>query len=69
MKSFSRIFKYLKGYRLNIFLYILFILLSIVFSVISLAMLAPFLKLLFGLDTIDINRPVFVLSAKGITDY
>ena len=69
MKSFSRIFKYLKGYRLNIFLYILFILLSIIFSVISLAMLAPFLKLLFGLDTIDTNRPVFELSAKGITDY
>lgn len=69
MKRFSRIFKYLKGYRLNIFLYIIFILLSIICSVISLAMLAPFLKLLFGLDTIDTTTHAFHFSAKGITEY
>jgi len=32
-------------------------------------MLAPFLKLLFGLDTINTNAPVFQFSAKGITEY
>lgn len=69
MKRFSRIFKYLNEYRLNIFLYVVFILCSIIFSVISLAMLAPFLKLLFGLDTINTNAPVFQFSAKGITEY
>ena len=32
-------------------------------------MLAPFLKLLFGLDTIDTTVKNFNFSAKGITDY
>ena len=48
MKRFSTIFGYLRDQKGNIALYVLFNLLSIIFSLVSLAMLAPFLQLLFG---------------------
>jgi ATP-binding cassette, subfamily B, bacterial MsbA len=47
MKKYSRIFQYLGQYKGQVFLYFLFILLSIAFSVVSLGMLAPFFKLIF----------------------
>lgn len=50
MGKYSRVFNYLKGYKKAILLYFVNILLSIVFSVISLAMLFPFLQLLFGVN-------------------
>jgi ATP-binding cassette, subfamily B, bacterial MsbA len=69
MKQFSTIFKYLKGYKTNIALYFLFIILSIVFSVVSLATLPTFLKLLFGLEHPDNIRPVFSWTSTGIYEY
>src|SRR4030095_2496462 len=51
MKKYSRIFKYLAHYKGQIALYFLFIILSIVFSVVSLGMLAPFFNLIFKKDT------------------
>ena len=69
MKQFQRIFKYLGEYKGKIALYFLFILLSILFSMVSLAMLAPFLKLLFNQEDLLLTEPVFSLSAKGILDY
>lgn len=68
MKQFQRIFKYLAGFRVNIGLYFLFILLSIIFSMVSLAMLAPFLQLLFDKSSRIATQPEFVLSAKGILE-
>lgn len=47
MKKYSRIFNYLKQYRSQIVLYFICIILSIVFSVVSLGMLAPFFDLIF----------------------
>ncbi|MBP9103078.1 MAG: ABC transporter ATP-binding protein [Chitinophagaceae bacterium] len=47
MKQYSRIFQYLKAYKGKIFLYFLFTLLSIIFSIISIGMLMPFLQLIF----------------------
>jgi len=66
MKQFKRIFKYLAGYKGNIGSYFLFIVLSIVFSMVSLAMLAPFLQLLFGIEKLTLGKPEFIFSAKGI---
>ena len=54
MKKYSRIFKYLGDYKGQIFLYFLFIILSIVFSVVSLGMLAPFFDLIFKQDNTGI---------------
>jgi subfamily B ATP-binding cassette protein MsbA len=50
MKKYARIFNYLKEYKTSIIKYLIFILSSIVFSVLSLAMLFPFLQLLFGVN-------------------
>lgn len=47
MKQYSRIFQYLKAYKGKIFLYFLFTLLGIVFSIVSVGMLMPFLQLIF----------------------
>lgn len=50
MRRYSRIFNYLKDYRFSIFKYLVSILFSITFSVLSLAMLFPFLQLLFKVN-------------------
>lgn len=47
MKQYSRIFQYLKAYKGKIVLYFLFTLLSIIFSIVSIGMLMPFLQLIF----------------------
>ncbi|MFZ9386314.1 MAG: ABC transporter ATP-binding protein [Chitinophagaceae bacterium] len=60
MKQYARIFTYLGAYKGKIFLYFLFILLSILFSIVSMGMLMPFLQLIFtgkGMTT-DTNNMV-----------
>jgi subfamily B ATP-binding cassette protein MsbA len=47
MKQYSRIFQYLGAFKGKIFLYFLFTLLSILFSIVSIGMLMPFLQLIF----------------------
>lgn len=47
MKQYSRIFQYLRADKGKIVLYFLFIFLSIVFSIVSIAMLMPFMQLIF----------------------
>lgn len=59
MRKYSRIFVYLKDYKLAIAAYIIFTLLSIVFGIVSLAMFAPFLQVLFGVNEAS---PVIVSS-------
>ncbi|MBZ5858535.1 ABC transporter ATP-binding protein [Flavihumibacter profundi] len=66
MKNFSRILKYLSDKKGGIALYFLFNLLSILFSLISLAMLAPFLQLLFGKEKLVDVKPVSGFSASGL---
>src|SRR5882724_11987579 len=66
MKRFSIIFKYLRGYKTNIILYFLFIILSIVFSGVSLATLPTFLKLLFGLDQANLHKPEWAWTTTAI---
>lgn len=50
MNKYSRIFSYLGAYKGQIFLYFLFIILSIAFSILSIGMLMPFLELIFNGD-------------------
>ncbi|MBK8710937.1 MAG: ABC transporter ATP-binding protein [Niastella sp.] len=50
MRRFSRVFKYLGFYKLEIARYFITIILSIVFSILSLGMLLPFLQLIFGVQ-------------------
>ncbi len=48
MKQYSRVFAYLKNYKFKIFLYFLATVLSIIFSIVSIGMLIPFLELIFN---------------------
>lgn len=50
MKQYARVFAYIKLYKADAFLYILFILLSILFSLASLGMLFPFLEMIFKFE-------------------
>jgi subfamily B ATP-binding cassette protein MsbA len=69
MKRFSTILGYLSDKKGNIALYVLFNLLSIIFSLVSLAMLAPFLQLLFGRDQSVTQAPDVSFSAESILLY
>lgn len=48
MKKYSRIFSYLGSYKSGIVLYFLFVVLSVIFSIVSVGMLMPFLELIFN---------------------
>ncbi|MBL7697724.1 MAG: ABC transporter ATP-binding protein [Chitinophagaceae bacterium] len=69
MKRFSTILKYLKDQKGGIALYVLFNLLSVVFSLFSLAMLGPFLQLLFYKEKLMDAEPAFTFSASGMLEY
>ncbi|HRG25835.1 MAG TPA: ABC transporter ATP-binding protein [Chitinophagaceae bacterium] len=47
MKQYSRIFKYMRPFKGKIVLYFLFTVLGIIFSIISIGMLGPFLQVIF----------------------
>lgn len=66
MKRFSRILFYLRDRKSSIALYFLCNLSAILFSLVSLAMLAPFLQLLFGKEELMRVEPVFEWTANGL---
>ena len=55
MKKYSRIFSYLKNYVPQILLYFLFTVLAIIFSIVSIGMLMPFLELIFNIGSNSIT--------------
>jgi len=57
MKKYTRLLKYLGDLKLSIGLYILFTILSVAFSIVSVTMLIPFLNLLFHPDTLVLTLP------------
>src|ERR1700730_9027035 len=69
MKRFSIILGYLRDQKRNIVLYFVFNLLSILFSLVSLAMLAPFLQILFAKEKLQTAQGKFSFSASGILEY
>ncbi|MDE3252210.1 MAG: ABC transporter ATP-binding protein [Bacteroidota bacterium] len=69
MKRFARILFYLRSQKRNIVLYVVFNLLSILFSLVSLTMLAPFLQMLFGKEKLLEVKPDFEFKASGILNY
>jgi subfamily B ATP-binding cassette protein MsbA len=67
MNRFSRILFYLRNQRRNILLYVIFNLFSVLFSLVSLAMLAPFLQMLFDPNPVQPIKPNLQFSASGIS--
>lgn len=68
MKSLYPVFRYLKRQVGDIVLYFIFNLLSVLFSLVSLTMLIPFLSLIFGQTRLATTQPAFSFSAAGIID-
>jgi ATP-binding cassette, subfamily B, bacterial MsbA len=68
MKRFSRIFFYLRNQKSRIAGYLVFNVLSIIFSLVSLTMLAPFLNILFNKEAPLTVRPIVEWSSKGLME-
>ncbi|HEY1199910.1 MAG TPA: ABC transporter ATP-binding protein, partial [Niastella sp.] len=68
MKRFSRIFFYLRNQKSRIVGYLVFNVLSIIFSLVSLTMLAPFLNILFSNEPPVTVRPIVEWTSKGLMD-
>jgi subfamily B ATP-binding cassette protein MsbA len=64
MKTFLRVLRRLLLYKRQVVLHVFFNLLTISFSLVSLAMVMPFLSLLFDKQKLELTKPVFSLSAN-----
>src|SRR5690606_18454939 len=69
MKKYARLFKYLRFYKGNIFLYFLFTILSIVFSLVSLGTLPFFLRLIFSQEALVTTPPDGINSSNDLIQY
>src|SRR5580765_5973970 len=69
MKRFSTILKYLSDQKRYVVLYFVVNLLSVLFSLVSLTMLVPFLQLLFGKEKMVEQMPKLTFSASSVLEY
>lgn len=69
MKKYSRIFNYIGSYKEKIALYFVFILLSVVFSILSLGMLMPFLELIFNAGGNEASSGLLKASGNPLINY
>jgi subfamily B ATP-binding cassette protein MsbA len=69
MKRYGRILAYIKPYWVYAALNIFFNLFTIVFSLFTFALLAPFLSLLFGKTELITEKPEFSLSSDSLIEY
>ena len=71
MKTFFRVFGYAKKLRLFVPQYIVFVLLSVIFSAFNVALLIPLLNVLFKLtpDTVFAEPASFEFSIDYVTNY
>ncbi|HVY73214.1 MAG TPA: ABC transporter ATP-binding protein [Puia sp.] len=69
MKRFSTILKHLRDQKGYILLYFTFNLLSVLFSLVSIGMLVPFMQLLFGKEKTADRAPELTFSATSLLNY
>lgn len=69
MKRFRRIFYWLKPYTPRLITVVSINFFSIIFSIFSLTLLAPFLMLLFDKIPLVVEKPAFMLSSDTIIDF
>lgn len=69
MKKIFRIFKYIRGYKREVILNILFNLLYVFASLFSFAMVIPFVSVLFGIIKAPKVCPEFALNKDSVIDY
>ena len=70
MKDFFRILRYVKPYYNYAILNVVFNILTVLFSLVSLTMIIPFLGLLFGTLELEVtSKPELSFSASSVKDY
>ncbi|NTS39702.1 ABC transporter ATP-binding protein [Flavisolibacter sp. BT320] len=69
MKKYARVFTYLSQYKGEAVLYIVFILLSIVFSLVSFGMLLPFLEMIFNGNQLGEGGGMLGNSSNPVVNY
>lgn len=69
MNGFIKLLKYTLPYKGLAFLNVIFNLLSIVFGLFSIALILPFLKLLFGQSQLVTIEPAFTFTISGLTGH
>jgi subfamily B ATP-binding cassette protein MsbA len=69
MKKYARLFRYLAAYKSNIVLYFLFIVLAIVFSVVSIGSLPFFIDLIFTKGKADVLEPETIANSQDFIRY
>jgi subfamily B ATP-binding cassette protein MsbA len=69
MKRYGRVLSYIKPYWVYAALNIFFNLFTIIFSLFTFALLAPFLSLLFGKTELIVEKPELSLSSDALIDY
>ncbi len=69
MKKYARLFRYLAAYKANIALYFLFIILAIVFSIVSIGSLPFFIDLIFTKGKADVLEPEVIKNSQDFIRY
>ena len=69
MKDFLRLISLVKGYKSSVIMNITFNITTIFFSIISIGMIIPFLKLIFGMDTLKTEVVEFAFNKDSMLDY
>lgn len=66
MNKYLGLYRYFKFFKTKIALYLFYVIGSVIFNILSLSMLAPFLNIIFGVSDIVKDKPVFSLDSKAI---
>ena len=66
MRDFGKLAALLNPYKIKLVFVVFFNILSTIFSVVSIALLAPFLSLIFDKIPPVLDKPEFVFSAEGV---
>jgi subfamily B ATP-binding cassette protein MsbA len=69
MRKYSSLIKYFVPYKKNIVLYILSVLLSVIFGLVSITMLLPFMELIFKQDKLVSNNPITSFQSLSAVEY
>ena len=69
MKDFRKLLTLLKNCKFTLLLVSFFNILSIIFSVFSIALLAPFLSLIFNKIPLVLDKPEFIFNAEGLISF
>ncbi len=69
MKNFKRLLGLVREYKGYVILNIIFNLLTIIFSVFSLGMIIPFLKFIFGMESLVDTPTILEFTKEGVVEY